>query len=79
MPQRHVKAWWNALTPEQRRAEALNLLGSPDPFRSWDVEWDQLSPYSQQAKLHAYHDGMLSSERGEPLRPVHKPPNVSCS
>jgi hypothetical protein len=77
MPQRHVKAWWDTLTPEQRGAEALNLLGSPDPFRSWDLEWDLLSPSSQQAKLLAYFNGILSNEAGEPLRPVHTPPNFS--
>lgn len=72
MPQRHVKAWWNTLTQEERLAEAMNLLGTVDPFRPWDAEWDHLSPSSQQTKLLAYFNGILSDQHGQLLSPLHR-------
>jgi hypothetical protein len=73
VPYQPVKAWWNALTPEQRLEEALNLLGEPDVFRSWTEEWDRLSPYSQHTKLYAYYRGLVPDGNGAVMSPIHKP------
>jgi hypothetical protein len=71
-PINEVRAWWDSLTREERRDEALNMLGTIDSFDSWDVEWDHLSASRQQVRLRFYYDGGLVSSRGAVLAPIHK-------
>ena len=55
-----VRAWWNALTPDQRAAEAANCGADGN---GWDGpvtdEWDCLQPIGQQMKLNMAYDGAL--------------------
>ncbi len=71
-PISEVRAWWNCLTQEERRNEAMNMLGTVDSFDSWEVEWDHLSASRQQARLRFYYGGGLVSSGGAPLTPIHK-------
>ncbi len=73
MPHEEARAWWNTLTPEQRNAEALNILGFSDPYLHWDAEWDHLTSYTQIAKLHLYFHGTFHREDGTLLTPIHNP------
>jgi len=67
----NTRDWWNALTPEQRRAEAVHLLGAPDPSDPWTAQWDLLSPIYQQMRLRMYFAGRLADEKGALLFPLH--------
>jgi hypothetical protein len=55
-----VRAWWNALTPEQRAAEAANCGADGN---GWDGpvtdDWDRLLSIGQQMKLHMAYDSAL--------------------
>lgn len=67
-----VRAWLNALTPDQRAAEAANCGADGN---GWDgpvtEDWDSLQPIGQQMKLNMAYDGALHGV--ELLYPPKKP------
>lgn len=75
--EKKVRAWWNALTVEQRRAEGRHMMGDGGQIyedADWDADWDELSPMGQQMRLHMLYDGELyeDDDDDKPRQRLHR-------
>ncbi len=61
-PEHKIRKWWNGLTSIEREQVAKDM-GRDNPFEAWDLEWDKLTPLSQQCYIHMHYDRMFKTVR----------------
>ena len=70
IPESAVRAWWNQLSVEQRRAVSEAVLARlkrhdlNHGWGEWSALWDELGPLGQQSLLRAYYERVVADHSG---------------